>query len=136
MNERREFLKKSALITAGAFLATGESVFASESGFPPGVIYTRENPGMWADKVEIHVPKVRVEGRKVTMQTVHPMTQEHYIVRHTLVTLDGKVLGSKTFYPADKKAESSYEVDSTPGTRLYATSFCNLHDFWVKPFTV
>jgi superoxide reductase len=136
MSDRRNFLRKSALITAGVILATGKKVFASESGFPPGVIYTRENPGMWAQKVEIHAPRVQVEGRKVTIQTLHPMTEKHYIVRHTLVTLDGKVLGSKTFYPVDKKAVSHYEVEPGHGTRFYATSFCNLHDFWVTPFTL
>ena len=60
----------------------------------------------------------------------------HYIVRHTLVTTDGKVIGAKTFYPSDKRAESSYQVEAEGGSKFYATSFCNIHDFWVTAFTI
>jgi len=136
MNDRRDFMKKSALITAGAVLATGTNVFASGSTLPAGVIYTKENPGKWAKKVGSHAPRVRVEGQKITIETVHPMSDKHYIVRHTLVTWNGEVVGAKTFYPADKKAESSFEVEAGHGSKFYATSFCNLHDFWVTPFTL
>lgn len=131
MTNRRDFFKKTALFTAGAVLATGKTAFAGGSSMPLGVIYTRENPGKWAKKVGSHAPKVRVEDGKVTIQTVHPMTEKHYIVRHTLVTTDGKVIGAKTFYPSDKRAESSYQVEAGAGSKFYATSFCNLHDFWL-----
>jgi superoxide reductase len=136
MSDRRDFLKKSAFITAGALLATGKKVFASGGAFPSGVVYTKQNPGRWAKKVAIHVPKVHVEGRKVTIQTMHPMSKKHYIVRHTLVSYGGKVIGAKTFYPTDKKPVSSYEIEPEQGKRFYATSFCNLHDFWVTEFTM
>jgi superoxide reductase len=84
----------------------------------------------------IACPKVRVEGKKVTLTTKHPMSEKHYIVRHTLVSADGKVIGSKTFYPSDKEAVSTYELASISGSKMYATSFYNLHDFWMTEFRV
>jgi superoxide reductase len=64
------------------------------------------------------------------------MTEKHFIVRHTLVAPDGTVLGEKTFTPAEAKAESSFELPKGQGGTLYATSFCNLHDFWLTEFTL
>ena len=64
------------------------------------------------------------------------MTEKHFIVRHTLVTEEGKVLGAKTFSPNDEEARSSYKLaPEYKGKKLYATSFCNKHDMWVKAFT-
>ena len=110
------------------------SITKSAGRFPSGVVYTRENPGKWAAKVGSHAPEVSVQGKSVTITTVHPMMEKHYIVRHTLVSADGKVLGEKTFYPSDAKAESTYEISGGYKSKLYATSFCNLHDFWVTEF--
>ncbi len=134
MNDRRDFLKKSIFLTAGMVVAKSATAFASQGGFPSGVVYTKDSPGKWAKKVGSHAPEVKVEGKKVTLTTKHPMSERHYIVRHTLVSADGKVLGSKTFYPSDKEAVSTYELPSNHGSRFYATSFCNLHDFWVTEF--
>ena len=136
MNDRREFLKKSIFLTAGVVTAKSATVFASSGGFPSGIVYTEENSGKWTRKVGSHAPKVKVEGSKVTLTTRHPMSEKHYIVRHTLVSADGTVLGSKTFYPSDKEAVSTYELPSGHGSKLYATSFCNLHDLWVTEFMV
>jgi superoxide reductase len=134
--ERRDFLKTSLLV-AGASVALGaERSFASPTTFPPGVIYTKDNPGRWAEKAGGHLPKVTVEGGRVTIVTPHPMTEKHFIVRHTLVAPDGTVLGEKTFTPAEARAESSFELPKGQGGTLYATSFCNLHDFWLTEFTL
>jgi superoxide reductase len=136
MKSRRSFLKKSVLMAAGIVIGKNTNAFASSAGFPPGIVYTKDNPGKWAKKVGSHAPKVKIEGKKVTLTTKHPMSEKHYIVRHTLVSSDGKVLGSKTFYPSDKKAISTYELPSNHGPKLFATSFCNLHDFWVTEFGI
>jgi hypothetical protein len=40
---------------------------------------------------------VMVEGRNLKVVTPYPMTKEHFIVKHTLVTPEGKFLGEKTF---------------------------------------
>jgi len=136
MNDRRDFLKKSVFLAAGMVAAGSSTVFACQGNFPPGIVYTKDNPGKWAKKVGSHAPKVKVDGKKVTLTTSHPMSEKHYIVRHTLVSADGKVFGSKTFQPSDKEAVSTYELPSDHGPGLYATSFCNLHDFWLTEFTV
>ena len=134
MDDRRDFLKKSILLAAGVVVAKSTTAVASLGDFPSGIVYTKYNPGKWAKKVGSHAPEVKVEGKKVILTTRHPMSEKHYIVRHTLVSADGKVLGSKTFYPSDKKAVSTYELPANHGSKFYATSFCNLHDFWVTEF--
>jgi len=83
-----------------------------------------------------HVPQVTVAGNKVQLHTVHPMSEKHYIVRHTLVDNSGKVLGSKAFFPTDIQPFSDFELPAGFHGKLYASSFCNKHDFWLKAFTV
>jgi len=69
-------------------------------------------------------------GSKVVVVTNHPMSQEHYIVRHTLLLADGTFVGTKTFTPADKP-ESTYDLPNGYKGKIYVSSFCNLHDFWL-----
>jgi superoxide reductase len=83
-----------------------------------------------------HVPKVTVAGGKVTILTPHPMTPPHFIVKHTLLTPEGKIIGEKTFTAADPKAESAYDLPAGFKGALWATSFCNLHDLWLTELTV
>ena len=64
------------------------------------------------------------------------MTKEHFVVKHTLVTPEGKFLGEKTFANTDSAAESSYQLAEGFKGTLWATSFCNLHDLWLTEFTV
>ena len=135
MNDRRDFLKKTVLVVGGLVIGSSAKAIASPEKFPAGVIYTKDNPGKWAKKVGGHAPIVKVEGKKVTITTKHGMSEKHYIVRHTLVSADGKVLGEKTFYPTDPKPVSTYELPAGAGAGFYATSFCNLHDFWLTEFS-
>jgi superoxide reductase len=136
MASRRDFLKGS-LVLAGA-LAAGRATEA-EAGQPyaAGVlVYTKDAPGRWAGKEGAHVPKVTVEGGKVTILTPHPMTPAHFIVKHTLLTAEGRVIGEKTFVASDPKAESAYDLPADVKGTVWATSFCNLHDLWLTEFTV
>jgi superoxide reductase len=135
MNDRRGFLKKSVLVATGVVVGSSGKLFASSGAFPKGIVYAGESPGKWAGKAGSHAPRVQVDGLKVTITTNHPMSEKHYIVRHTLVTVEGKVIGEKTFYPSDEEAVSRYELESYHSARIYATSFCNLHDLWVTEFT-
>jgi len=130
---RRDFIKGS-LILAGAAVAV-RAVPAKAATFPAGLIYTRETPGRWAGKEGTHAPVVTVAGGKVTIETPHPMSAPHFIVKHTLLTLEGKVLGEKTFTAADPKPVSTYELPAGFAGALWATSFCNLHDLWLTEFT-
>lgn len=135
MKNRRDFLK-SGLAVSGAVLATKiVPAFAADSQFPKGIIYTKDNPGRWAKKVASHSPMVTIQGNQVTIETRHGMSEKHYIVKHTLVSGDGKVLGERTFYPSDKSAVSVFKIEGKHRV-LYATSFCNKHDLWVTEFTM
>ncbi len=140
MSNRRMFLKSSLAVAAGLVVGSVSPVSADPISFPNGIVYTKQNPGKWSTKINGHVPKVEVEGNKVTVTTTHSMTDEHYIVRHTIVSKNGNVLGEKTFYPSDSEAKSVFELSDVSSkyvwvpTTLYATSFCNKHDLWVTEF--
>ncbi len=131
MSKRRDFLKATLVVAGGLALGKTTPALAKIDGLPSGIIYTSEDPGQWKKKVGSHAPVVEVDGKKVTITTKHPMSQAHYIVRHTLVGDDGTVIGAKTFQPTDKEAVSSYELPDKKFKKLYATSFCNKHDFWM-----
>jgi superoxide reductase len=135
MNSRREFLIGS-LTLAGTALLAGGPRRARAAGFPAGLIYTKDSPGRWAGKETSHAPEVKVEGGRVTIVTPHPMTVPHFIVKHTLLTADGKVIGEKTFVGTDPRAESSYDLPAGAKGAFWATSFCNLHDLWLTEFSV
>ncbi len=144
MSNRRTFLKSSLAVAAGFAVSHISPVSAgSTCSYPKGgIVYTKQNPGKWSGKIKGHMPNVTVDGNKVTITTTHGMSDAHYIVRHTLVSKCGKVLGEKTFYPSDAKAKSVFELPDTSSkyawntTTLYATSFCNKHDLWVTEFEV
>jgi superoxide reductase len=135
MKGRREFLKGS-LVFAGAAIMGSAVPVQGASTFPLALIYTKEAPGRWAGKEGSHAPRMTVEGRNVRVVTAHPMTQKHFIVKHTLVTAEGKFIGEKTFENTDPAAESSFEVPEGFRGTLWATSFCNLHDLWLTEFTI
>jgi len=135
MNDRREFLKTAALAATTVTLASSGVAFASAPASLTNIIYTAENPGKWDKKVGSHAPQVTINGSAVAVATKHPMSADHFIVRHTLVLEDGTVVGAKTFTPTDQP-ESAYELPAGYKGKIYVTSFCNLHDFWMSEATV
>lgn len=131
MTTRREFLGGSFLAVSALTFGVLKTASAASQSFS-GIVYTNANPGKWSKKIGSHAPLISIAGSKVTVTTAHPMSQEHYIVRHTLVLEDGTVAGAKTFYPMqDTKAVSKFELPTGYKAKFYATSFCNLHDLWV-----
>lgn len=136
MTDRRTFIK-GGLVAASA-MALGSVNFAQANAAAPytNVVYTAANPGRFAKKVGSHLPSVTVEGNKVTLFTKHGMSEKHFIVRHTLVLADGTVVGGKVFTGTDAEAKSTYELPAGYKGKVFATSFCNLHDFWVNEATV
>ena len=135
MIDRREFLKTSA-VAASAVVASSAPVFAGDTAAPhAGIVYTEQQQGKWEGKAGSHAPKVTVAEGKVAVVTEHPMTEPHFIVRHTVVLEDGTVIGAKTFSHTDKP-ESSFDLPAGYKGKACATSFCNLHDLWVTKFTV
>ncbi|MCI5165966.1 MAG: twin-arginine translocation signal domain-containing protein [Candidatus Electrothrix sp. GM3_4] len=137
MIDRREFLKTTAVAASAAVaVASGTNVFASETAaFHAGIVYTEQQQGQWKGKAGSHAPKVTVADGKISVVTEHPMTEPHFIVRHTVVLVDGKVIGSKTFSHTDKP-ESSFDLPAGYKGKVCTTSFCNRHDLWVTEFTV
>jgi len=135
MSRRRDFLKGSMALTGAAVM--GNAAFAQgASKFPAGLVYTKDAPGRWAGREGSHAPKVTLEGAAIKISNAHTMSQKHYIVKHTLLTPEGKFLGEKTFAPTDSAAESTYTLpDGFKGT-VWAAIFCNIHDLWVTEFTV
>ena len=131
MSDRRSFLKSTVIVAGGLVVGKASTALAKTVSLPSGIIYTAKDAGQWEKKIGTHAPKVSRDGKTVTILTSHPMTQKHYIVRHTLVADDGTVIGAKTFYPTYKKAISTYTLPDKPIKKLYATSFCNKHDFWM-----
>ncbi|MEK8015947.1 MAG: desulfoferrodoxin family protein, partial [Candidatus Parabeggiatoa sp.] len=108
---------------------------SGSGALPSNIVYTADDPGQWAKKVGGHLPKVSIQGKTVTITTDHPMMKYHYIVRHTLVSEEGTVIGGKVFQPEDE-AVSQFELPEGHGSKFYATSFCNKHDLWVAEVTV
>ena len=135
MVDRRNFLKGAILAASGIAVGIPTKALASGDAFT-GVVYTGNNSGKWKGKEGSHAPKVTVNGKKVTVETNHSMTEQHYIVRHTLVSSDGDFIGGKTFYPNEKKAVSTYELPPGKGATYHATSFCNKHDLWLTKFSI
>jgi superoxide reductase len=135
MNDRRDFLKTAAFTANAVTLASTGLSFASGTAGMTNIIYTKENPGQWKGKEGSHAPQVTVSGNSVAVETKHPMSVEHFIVRHTLVLEDGTFVGGKTFTPADKP-ESTFELPAGYKGKICVTSFCNKHDFWLSEATV
>ncbi len=135
MKNRRDFIKSSLLASTGLLAATAIPAIAKENSVKNIYAYSASEPGRWEGKAGSHAPVVSVEGNSVTMETKHGMAEMHYIVKHTLVTSTGEVLGETVFSPKDKKAISTFEVN-TKGMQLFALSFCNIHDLWVTEFSI
>jgi superoxide reductase len=155
MSERREFLKLVAAGPAGAMLfpllaATGRESLAADIAcaaetlgkLPENIIYTKERPGVWKGKAGSHVPTLEAKksagGLTLTVANEHGMSEQHYIVRHTVVSETGQVLGAKTFTWKDKPV-STHEVklpaDAKP-QHVFVLSYCSLHDLWLAHATI
>jgi superoxide reductase len=135
MSRRRDFLKGS-LVLSGAAVLSGKALAQSATKFPAGLIYTKDDPGRWAGKEGSHAPKATVDGATVKISNTHTMSEKHYIVKHVLLTPEGKFLGEKTFFPTDPAAESTYALPAGFKGALWAASFCNIHDLWVTEFKI
>jgi len=53
--KRREFLTKGLVLTGLVFFAKKDAIFVWER-FPNGLIYTKNEPGIWGTKIASHVP--------------------------------------------------------------------------------
>ncbi|MBY9015686.1 MAG: desulfoferrodoxin FeS4 iron-binding domain-containing protein [Candidatus Lokiarchaeota archaeon] len=84
-------------------------------------------------KGEKHVPKISIEGNKVTidvgisMGTPHPMTEEHYIMWIELICSDNCY--KRQMLTPRMEPKATFVVANTSG--LKAREYCNLHGLWV-----
>ena len=134
MMNRRNFLKTTAVAASVAAVGSTATAFAGSASHA-GIVYSKDQQGQWEGKVGSHAPEVTVAGGKVIVTTLHPMSEAHFIVRHTVVLADGKVIGGATFTAADQPT-STVELPADYKGKACATSFCNKHDLWVTEFTV
>ena len=86
-------------------------------------------PGTSDGAKEKHVPVIKAEGLKVTVEVgsvAHPMTQEHFIEWIVLETKEGRQ--RKALKPGDapKAVFALTEGDEA----VSALAFCNLHGLW------
>lgn len=102
-------------------------------------LYTQGEPGPWAGKEAVHVPRVTLNGGagSVTVLVKHEMTAEHWIPVIYLRDQDGLVIGLTSYgrdaydgKAGDKDPSVTFELPS--GTRqVTAYAYCNLHQNWV-----
>lgn len=86
-------------------------------------------PGVVDAAVEKHVPKVQVEGKKVTVDVgsvTHPMLDEHLIEQISLETKEG--VQRKTLTSGMEPRVEFILSDSDEPVAVYA--YCNLHGLW------
>lgn len=131
--DRRGLAKAAFLGAAAAALpALGRAQTANPES---NVVFTADDPGHWAKGKGAHVPLATVDGSTLTVKTPHPMSEQHFIVSHSVVLKGGQYLGRKTFTPADMPT-STYTLPAGYKGKVIVTSTCNLHDFWTASITV
>lgn len=104
---------------------------------PEAVVFTRDDPGPWAGKEDVHLPQIAFEktdaGLRVTVAVGHEMNAEkpHYIMWIKLLDGEDNIIGEKSFQAVDMKAEAIFEIQTTPAL-LKAYALCNLHGLWFE----
>jgi len=128
---RRDFAKTAILGAAAAALPMA----AHAAGPEENLIFSKDNPGHWTGKEATHTPVATAQGGMLTVRTPHPMTDDHFIVSHSVVLDGGKYLGRAVFTPKDQPV-STHMLPAGYKGKVTVTSTCNLHDFWVASITV
>ena len=128
--KRRDF-GISAITAAAALAALPRSAKAAVPAGWSNVLFTEDNPGHWKGKEKTHTPVVTVAGGKISVNTPHPMTEEHFIVSHAVVLENGDYVDRKTFTWKDQPT-SDHALPAGYKGNVIVISTCNQHDTWVK----
>ena len=94
------------------------------------MILMEEKTADW--KGEKHVPKISIDGNKVTvdvgisMGTPHPMTEEHWIMWIELICKNNCY--KRQMLTPGMEPKATFVVADTSG--LIAREYCNLHGLW------
>lgn len=131
----RRRLAQTVLFGAAAAAVLPAAASAAAPSPEENIVFSKEHPGAWAGREGTHVPQAKADAGMLTVTTPHVMTDAHYIVSHTVVLEDGKLLGRKTFTPKDMPV-STYALPAGYKGKVTVTSTCNQHDFWVASITV
>ena len=111
-------------------IATNDAWEALAATKERGGVYTTANPGKWAGKEALHVPRLSWDGvRYLTVEAKHPMTSDHWITVIYIRNQDGIVIGLQEFSGTDPAAKVVFSLpNGTTGVTAFA--HCNLHDDW------
>lgn len=140
MISRRGVLAGGAALAAGGVYlgparAAGVSTADAVRLLAGKLIYSADSPGRWAGKEQGHVPQMRVErtGDEVNVQVVtrHPMSSDHYIVKHMVLDARFEILAETLFDYGFDYPQSHHRLTGVSG-RLFAVSLCNIHDSWLS----
>jgi len=116
----------------------GKVVEILNSGVPETIccgkpmVLMEEKTADW--KGEKHVPKITIDGNKVTvdvgisMGTPHPMTEEHFIMWIELICKDNCY--KRQMLAPGMEPKATFVVADTTG--LVAREYCNLHGLWLS----
>ncbi len=94
------------------------------------MVLMEEKTADW--KGEKHVPKITIDGNKVTidvgisMGTPHPMTEEHYIMWIEIICSDNCY--KRQMLTPGMEPKAIFVVADPSG--LIAREYCNLHGLW------
>lgn len=132
--KRRDFVN-TALTGTAAIVTLPRVGQAKMAHTWTNVLFHEDNAGHWKGKEKLHVPVVEMKGDKITVRTPHPMSEQHYIVSHTVVLADGRFIGRKTFNWKDDPF-SEHSLPARYRGSVTVTSTCNLHDLWIKKMKV
>ena len=134
---RRRDLAKTAILGAAAAALPIAAVpgVALAAGPEENLVFSKDNPGHWAGKEATHTPVATAQGGVLTVRTPHPMTDDHFIVSHSVVLDGGKYLGRAVFTPKDQPV-STHMLPAGYKGKVTVTSTCNQHDFWMASITV
>ncbi len=93
-------------------------------------IYTRENPGDFAEKMEKHIPVVEIQDNTITVRVgaeTHPMEEDHYI--EWIALYQGGAEIARQTLEVGKAPEATFtDIEGSEG--LKARASCNLHGIW------
>ena len=132
--QRRDLVKSVILgMTAASVMPVAGN--AADASANENVIFTESQPGHWAKAAPAHIPQTSVASGKVTVKTPHPMSEEHYIVSHSVVLGNGTFVSRKTFSHKDEPV-SEHPLPSDYKGKVTIISTCNQHDTWVKTISV
>jgi superoxide reductase len=132
--QRRDFAKSVILgLTAASVMPVAGK--AADANANENVIFTESQPGHWAKAAAAHVPQTSAANGKVTVKTPHPMSEEHYIVSHSVVLGNGTFVSRKTFSHKDEPV-SEHTLPAGYKGMVTIVSTCNQHDTWVKTISV